>query len=466
MNIKKVKPAKKNILILMSGSIACYKACYLISKLVQNNYQVQVAASAASLKFIGNATIEGLTGTTIVSDLFQPNHIMDHIHLIRQADLVIAIPATANFINKISNGVGDDLLSTLFLAHDFTKPFLVAPAMNTKMYMHPITQASIKKLKSIGIEILETASGVLACGEVGWGKLLDPELIYNEIEKYLNTNNSLNLNPSSKSKTVLSLDKLKNQKIKPKKILITAGGTQEPIDAVRVITNLSTGKTGIQLADLFLQMGFDVTLIKAKKSNVDNLSSEVQIINFETFSDLSNVLHKELSKNIYDTVIHAAAVSDYSIASISDGKSNKSNLKSISKNKSDSIPESKLSSDAFELTLKLTRNPKLIDEIKNWSRNKKVKLIGFKMTATKNKNLQTDAVEKLFRHSMADLVVHNDLSEINEDTHMFHIYQKTSLKKINKHTKQLNKNNSMAQLINSVNGTGELSAEIGKWMGI
>ena len=119
----------------MTGSIACYKACNLISKLVQNDYDVQVVASASALHFVGNATLEGLTGKPVIHDLFQSGNIMDHIHLIRWCDLVITAPATANFINKISQGLGDDLLTTLFLAHDFKKPYLIAPAMNTSMYL-------------------------------------------------------------------------------------------------------------------------------------------------------------------------------------------------------------------------------------------------------------------------------------------------------------------------------------------
>ena len=169
----------------MTGSIACYKACSVLSKLKQNGHQVKTVMSEASQKFIGPATIEGLTGEAPITDMYASGQIMDHINLVRWADLIIVAPATANYINKISYGLGDDLLTTLFLAHDFKKPFLIAPAMNTMMYSHPTTQASIKKLKDMGVEILETASGVLACGEVGYGRLLEPDLILKEIELHL-----------------------------------------------------------------------------------------------------------------------------------------------------------------------------------------------------------------------------------------------------------------------------------------
>ena len=134
------------ILFIMSGSIACYKACQLVSKLVQKGHDVQVVATASALKFIGNATIEGLTGKPVISDLFSSGNVMDHIHLARWADLVIIAPATADFINKMSAGISSDLASSLFLAHDFKKPLLIAPAMNTSMYLHPTTQESVKKL--------------------------------------------------------------------------------------------------------------------------------------------------------------------------------------------------------------------------------------------------------------------------------------------------------------------------------
>ena len=177
--------SKSKVLFILTGSIACYKACQVISRLVQADCEVQVVASPAALQFVGNATFEGLTGKSTISDLYAAGNVMDHIHLMRWADLIIVAPATANYVNKIAQGVGDDLLTTLFLAHDFKKPFLLAPAMNTSMYLHPITQNSIRKLKEIGIEILETASGVLACGETGFGKLLDPELIQKEIQSRL-----------------------------------------------------------------------------------------------------------------------------------------------------------------------------------------------------------------------------------------------------------------------------------------
>ena len=235
----------KNILIILTGSIACYKTCSVISALHQKGYQIKTVLSPGSLQFIGAATIEGLTGTAPVTNMYAMGSIMDHINLNRWADLVLVAPATANYINKIAAGIGDDLLTTLFLSHDFKKPFVIAPAMNTKMYLHPITQESITKLKNYGIEILETASGVLACGEVGYGKLLDPQLIIAEVEKRISQ-------PSGLTKPMTE------DKVLSKKVLITSGGTTEPIDDIRSITNTSTGKTAAYLADQLTEAGVQV----------------------------------------------------------------------------------------------------------------------------------------------------------------------------------------------------------------
>ena len=229
------------ILFIFTGSIAAYKAVTLVSRLVQRGYDVECVLTKSASKFIGRATIEGLTGKAVHTDLFDSDNIMSHIHLIRDANAVVVAPATANFINKIANGFADDLASTLFLAHDFKKPFIVAPAMNTKMYEHPQTQVSIKRLKEIGVTILEAGSGILACGEVGYGKLLEPEIMIEEIEKILKHPPTTPPTPASKQNLP--------------RILITGGGTVEKIDDVRSLTNSSSGETAISLAKYFYDLG-------------------------------------------------------------------------------------------------------------------------------------------------------------------------------------------------------------------
>jgi phosphopantothenoylcysteine decarboxylase/phosphopantothenate--cysteine ligase len=320
--------------------------------------------------------------------MYADGQVMDHIHLVRWADLILVAPATAHYINRISNGIGDDLLTTLFLAHDFKKPFLIAPAMNTMMYLHPTTQRSIKKLKEMNIEILEAASGVLACGEVGYGRLLEPDLIVKEVE--------LRLNSSFTATATAPVQKSKNIQV-----LITAGGTSEPIDDIRVITNRSTGKTASVLADHLVESGFEVTFLHSENSLKPK--NPTQTVTFTTFNDLQSKLETELKRSSYDWVIHTAAVSDYSVQPT----------------------EGKISSDADEITLKLKRNPKLIDQIKKIS--PKTKLVGFKLTSTTDPKTITEKVGKLFSNAHCDFVVQNDWSDIKNNKRIFNVYSAQSV---------------------------------------
>lgn len=382
--------SKSKILFQLTGSIACYKACGAISKLVQNGFEVQVVASHSALQFVGAATLEGLTNKSVVQDTFEQGHMMDHINLVRWADLIVTAPATANFINKAATGVGDDLILSQFLAHDFKKPYLLAPAMNTMMYMHPATQSSIAKLKAMGVGILETASGVLACGEVGWGRLLEPDLIYQEIVTALGSSVTTTTTSPKKSRP-------------SKKVLITSGGTQEPIDPVRFITNKSSGKSGATIADALMQFGYDVTYVHAENAVLP--LGQCEKIKFSDFQSLQTVMLKELANSEYTAAIHIAAVSDYS-----------------AKEKN----SAKLSSDSETLTIELKKNPKIIDSIKKNSLNKAIKLVGFKLTAGRSKDDIAKNIEKIFNNANADLVVHNDMSEISAEMpgqHRFHIYK-------------------------------------------
>jgi phosphopantothenoylcysteine decarboxylase/phosphopantothenate--cysteine ligase len=401
--------SKSKVLFMMTGSIACYKACHVISRLVQNNCDVQVVISPSALKFVGNATIEGLTGKTAISDMYASGNVMDHIHLMRWADLVLVAPATANFINKAAQGVGDDLLTTLFLAHDFKKPFLLAPAMNTSMYTHPATQKSLKTLTEMGVQILDSASGILACGEEGYGKLLDPD----EILKL--TFAALKKTPAVVQTTATSAAAADRSKaLSAVKILVTAGGTQEPIDTVRAVTNFSSGKTGIAIAEYLTSMGLDVTLLQshgsAKSGTIENHDV------FTSFASLNERMKHYLSTAEFTHVIHAAAVSDYSVDTIEvDGKTLKP------------FEQKKVSSDADQLTIRMKRNPKIVDHLKEYSKNKNLKVVAFKLTSHASDSEKSAAVEKLFKNSHADYVVHNDMTDIDivHRTHKFTLISKS-----------------------------------------
>lgn len=396
--------SKSKVLFILTGSIAAYKACQALSRLNQAGVDIQVVATTAALQFIGKATIEGLVGKKVLTDLYEDGQMMDHIRLVRWADLIVVAPASANYINKIASGVADDLASTIFLAHDFTKPWLLAPAMNAAMYKHPNTLLSLEKLKKFGVEVIEPSFGNLACGEVGPGRLVEADILTDQILKFL----SKFPGQAAETKTMVHHSLQKN-------ILITAGGTAEVIDGVRVLTNVSSGKTGHQLAETFSDLGFNVELLLAKTSAVTNISSNIQVHRFGDFSDLKKLLEERLSAVEFSAVIHAAAVSDYSVV----GAEIDGHFIALDE-------KQKLSSDAGELKLVFKRNEKLISKIKSWSKNKKIFLVGFKLTNFADNQTRLEAVRKIFLTSQADIVVQNDLSEISASAHLFHAFQKNS----------------------------------------
>lgn len=388
---------KSKILVLVSGSIAAYKACYLVSKLVQSGFEVQVVASKAALEFVGAASFEALSHHPVHHDLYEHGKALAHISLMRWADLIIVAPATANTINRFAGGIADDLLTTLFMAHDFTRPFLVAPAMNTQMYLHPTTQASLKRLKEMGVEVLETASGVLACQEVGQGKLLDPDAIVDEIARALGQ-----IRPTEAAKSVPYTS--------APKILITSGGCVEQIDQVRAITNLSSGATGARLCEIFADLGAQVHLVRAKNAVVPFGDFDQTL--YGDFASLKAILEEKLAHTSYDLVIHAAAVSDYSVASVDTPKGVASG--------------EKISSDFDEMTIRLKKNPKLLSQIKSLSLNPHVKLIGFKLTGTSEEESVKQAVVRQITEAECDLVVQNAIEDLSGEKahHKYQLFSK------------------------------------------
>lgn len=372
--------SKNKILFQLSGSIACFKACQLLSSLLKEGYEVEVVATRSALNFVGAATLEGLTGRKVHSEVFENGGHMNHIRLVRWADLILLCPATANMINKLASGIGDDLVSTLFLAHDFKKPYLIAPAMNVSMFHHPATQASIAKLRDWGITVLDAGVGSLACGESGEGRMLEPEDVLREIQARLHAD---------------------ERPARRLKVLVTSGGTREPIDGVRSIANTSTGQTGVAIARHFAQRGHEVTLVRAKDSVSAPRLNALRVRDFTTFADLRETLKNELGSTDYDAVIHAAAVSDFSVDRV------EVNGRTIS-------PCDKLDSETTEaLSLHLKRNPKIVDELRSYSRNSSLRVVAFKLTNTKDEQARLQAVQRLARHARPDFILQNDLSDID-----------------------------------------------------
>ena len=350
---------------------------------------------------------EGLSGNPVYTDSFAPNQAMSHINLTKWADLTILCPASANTLNKMANGIADNLITSLFLAHDWSKPYIAAPAMNTMMYDHPATRESLKKLSGWGVEILPAPEGRLACGDFGNGKLLEPDEIYRRIMGKLRKKeieDSGQEIEDRRQKTEEGKQEPGDRKTETgeRKVLITSGGTKEAIDGVRFIANMSTGKTGAALAGYFSRLNYSVTFLYARDSALPEEPCEK--IEFVSFADLDRNLNKLLSRNNYDAVIHLAAVSDFSPVTIETG------------NGILELPlKQKLESDLESLSISFKRNYKIVERLKEYSINKKIIVVAFKLTSNADPEEKGNAIRKMFNCRGIDYVVSNDLSDRTAD---------------------------------------------------
>ena len=390
------------VLLLMSGSIAAFKVVQLVSRLVQTpvGAEVEVVMTPAARAFIGDASLEGLTGRRVRSETFAAGDHMEHIRLVRWADVVLAAPCTANTLNKLALGIGDDLVGTLFLAHDFTKPWLIAPAMNTRMYEHPTTRASLERLRGMGCTIVEPGRGALACGEVGAGRLAEPETL---LEAVLQAAGSRTAAAAPMSPAVSPATQAATQaaartaaadasSARPLRILVTAGGTRMPLDAVRSLVNGSTGRTGADLAADLAALGHAVTLLTAEGApGADDLT---HLERYDDFDSFERRLRGLLADEHYDLLVQAAAVSDWRPVAAADG-----------------APPGKLDPDGDTLTLRFERTPKLIGLARAWSRNPALRIVAFKLTVGADAAERRRKVAAVMAHDGVVAVVANDLQE-------------------------------------------------------
>ena len=284
----------KTVVLGVTGSIAAYKMANLTSMLTKLHCDVHVIMTKNATNIINPITFETLTAHKCLVDTFDRNfnYNIEHVALGEKADVVLVAPASANVIGKMAAGIADDMLTTTILACKCKK--IVAPAMNTNMYENPIVQANLKKLKEFGMEVIEPASGMLACRVEGKGKLPSEEVLLDYILREIQF-----------EKDMIG-----------KKVLVTAGATQEAIDPVRYITNHSTGKMGYALAKIAMRRGADVTLITAPTNLQAPLFADVVpvVSAQEMFDEV-----KERAPQM-DIIIKAAAVADYTPVSVSDEK--------------------------------------------------------------------------------------------------------------------------------------------------
>lgn len=349
----------KCIIVGITGGIAVYKICYLVSSLKKQGYDVHVLMSKEAQEFVTPLTFQTLSNNKVITDMFTIDYTPDvhHISLAKKADLFVIAPATANVIAKVANGIADDMLTTTFLASNCKK--LIVPAMNTQMLMNPVTQDNIQKCRNYGMHIFESNSGYLACGDVGKGRLPEPA----EIE--------------DKIKEVLEDDKF----LAGKHILVTAGPTSEAIDPIRMITNHSTGKMGYALARAARNMGAHVTLVSGTRKIED--IRDVEMVHVTSAKDMAEAVLSR--QNDMDCMILAAAVADYTPVSVADNKIHKSE---------------------GEMSIPLKRTQ---DILKTLGENKKdgQVLIGFSM---ETENMVERTKEKLVKKN-CDYIVANNLKE-------------------------------------------------------
>lgn len=347
----------KNIVLAVTGSIAAYKMANVASALVKQHANVTVMMTENATNFINPITFETLTGNKCLVDTFDRNfqYSVEHVSLANSTDVVLIAPATANVIAKLANGLADDMLTTTVLACRCKK--IVSPAMNTNMFVNPITQDNIKKLKDYGFEIIEPDSGRLACGDVGAGKLPAEEVLLSFIYKEV----------------------MYEKDLTGKNVLITAGPTRESIDPVRFVSNHSTGKMGYAFAKVCSMRGANVTLISGPTALPK--PDFVNVIDVVTAGEMFDEVDKLYKTQ--DIIVMAAAVADYTPENTADEKIKKKD-------------------DALSVSFKRTKD--ILDYVgHNKANNQKV--IGFAM---ETQNLVENASAKLLKKN-ADMIVANSL---------------------------------------------------------
>ncbi|MBU3214147.1 bifunctional phosphopantothenoylcysteine decarboxylase/phosphopantothenate--cysteine ligase CoaBC [Clostridium estertheticum] len=348
----------KTVVVGVTGGIAVYKALDVISRLKKENVDVHVIMTKAAIEFVNPISFQSLSQNMVIHDMFEEPKAWEiqHISLAKKADLFLVVPATANIIGKIANGIADDMITTTIMA---TKaPVIFAPAMNVNMYNNPILQSNIQKLKGFGYEFIAPVSGRLACGDIGEGKLAQTEDIFEVIM----------------SKLYPIKDMIGT------KVLVTAGPTIAPIDPVRFITNRSTGKMGYSIAREARDRGADVTLISGPCN--EKAPFGVSIIKINTNDEMRTAVISNYEDS--DIVIKAAAVSDYKPKVYS----------SFKIKKSEDI-----------LNLEFVRDNDILKELGLHKKNQI--LVGF---AAESNDLLENAKEKLFKKNL-DYIIANDITK-------------------------------------------------------
>ncbi|QRG65664.1 bifunctional phosphopantothenoylcysteine decarboxylase/phosphopantothenate--cysteine ligase CoaBC [Brevibacillus choshinensis] len=353
--------AGKRIVLGISGGIAAYKAAALTSKLTQAGAIVNAVLTQNALQFVQPATFQALSHQHVYTNTFQePDpHVISHIELADKADLVLVAPATANIIGKMANGIADEMLTTILLA---TKaPVMVAPAMNVNMYDHPAVRANMERLAEYGYRFVEPGVGLLACGWIGKGRLVEPEEIVEAVAAFF-----------AESRT---------QDLQGKRVLVTAGPTREKIDPVRYITNHASGKMGYAIAEAARDRGAQVVLVSGPTALPK--PAGVQFVAVESVQEMFDAVMEHLPAS--DIVVKSAAVSDY---------------------RPKTVQEHKMKKGDGPLVLELDKAPDILRTI--GERKTKQFVVGF---AAETQDVIKHAQDKLERKNLDMIVANNVLTE-------------------------------------------------------
>ena len=364
--------AGKNVVVGISGGIAAYKSIELIRLLRKAQVEVRVVLTDAATHFVAPLTLQAISGHPVASSLLDPQAelAMGHIELAKWADLIVIAPTTADLAARLAIGMANDLLSTICLAT--TAPILLAPAMNQQMYRQPVVQQNFSKLQQLGMKLIGPNAGEQACGDVGAGRMSEPNEIFSAIETHFKNTTADQVRSESQS----------NLPFNGLKITITAGPTREAIDPVRFISNHSSGKMGFALARVFAEQGAEVSLIAGPV----NLETPPNVRRYDVESaqqmhDLTLSLATE-----QDIVIGCAAVADYRMENIAAQKIKKSD-------------------DSDTITLKLIKNPDIIAAVAALSENRPF-VVGF---AAETQAVEQYAAKKLHRKNL-DMICANDVA--------------------------------------------------------
>jgi len=345
----------KTIVLGITGGIAAYKAADIASKLVQAGANVRVVMTKSATEFVSPLTFRSLTNNPVVTEMFNSTSefSIEHVALAEAADIVVIVPATANIIAHLATGIADDMLTCTVLATE--APIIVAPAMHTAMFQNPVTQDNLAKLKARGFTIVDPVYGRLASGKMGLGRLAEVETIIGTIKQVLGRSGDL----------------------AGKRIVVTAGGTQEAIDPVRYVGNHSSGKMGYAMAEAARDRGAKVTLITAPTSLLE--PAGIEVTHVESAVQMKEAVAKATAQA--DALIMAAAVADYQPKTVAKGKIKKE--------------------AAAGLTLELVRTPDILTEVKgNFVR------VGF---AAESEDMVANARKKLEKKQL-DLIAANDIT--------------------------------------------------------